>query len=206
AAGTTGPMAPPGAYTVKLTVDGKPAGTQSFKLLPDPRIAGATQADYDAQFALLIKIRDKFSATNDAVKTIRYLLYQLDERAKSVPAAQKSAFDAAAGPMRGTLQDVADSLYQSQSHAGEDPLNYPIRLNNRIGALMGVVSSAWGRPTQQSYEVYDVLSKLIDLQMSRMNSAMKGVDRVNAVLKQAGMEPVVVKAEEVPGGGGGEEN
>ncbi len=202
AAGTTGPMAPPGTYTVKLTVDGKPAGMQSFKLLPDPRLPGVTVADWDAQFALLMKIRDEFSATNDAVKTIRYVLYQLDERAKSLPAAQKGAFDAAADPMRATLQSVADSLYQSQSHAGEDPLNYPIRLNNRIGALMGVVSSAWGRPTQQSYEVYDVLSKLIGVQMKRMDSAMKGVTRVNAVLKQAGMEPVVVKAEDVPAGGG----
>lgn len=199
AAGTTGPMAPPGTYTVRLSVDGKVAGTESFKLLPDPRIKGVTQADYDAQFALLLKTRDKFSATNDAVKTIRYVLYQLDERAKQVPAAQKTAFDAAATPLRDSLQSVADSLYQSQSHAGEDPLNYPIRLNNRIGALMGVVSSAWGRPTKQSYEVYDVLDKLIDIQMARMKAALPGVARVNAVLKSAGLEPVVVKAEEVPG-------
>ena len=198
AAGTTGPMAPPGTYQVRLSVDGKAVGTERFKLLPDPRLKGVTQADYDAQFALLMKIRDKFSATNDAVKTIRYVLYQLDERAKSVPAAQQAAFEAAATPLRSTLQSVADSLYQSQSHAGEDPLNYPIRLNNRIGALMGVVSSAWGRPTKQSYEVYDLLNGLIDVQMNRMKTAMKGVTQVNAVLKLAGQEPVVVKAEEVP--------
>ena len=201
AAGTTGPMAPPGTYTVRLSVDGKQVGTQSFKLLSDPRLKGVTQADYDAQFALLMKIRDKFSATNDAVKTIRYVLYQLDQRAKDIPAAQKSGFDAAATPLRDSLQSVEDSLYQSQSHAGEDPLNYPIRLNNRIGALMGVVSSAWGRPTKQSYEVYALLSGLIDIQMGRMKAAMAGVTRVNAVLKQAGMPGVDVAAKEVPGSG-----
>ena len=118
-----------------------------------------------------------------------------------VPAAQKSAFDAAATPLRDSLQSVADSLYQSQSHAGEDPLNYPIRLNNRIGALMGVVSSAWGRPTKQSYEVYDLLSGLIDIQMGRMKAAMAGVTRVNAVLKQAGMPAIDVAAKDVPGSG-----
>jgi len=203
AAGTTGPMAPPGTYRVRLTVDGNVVGTQSFKLLADPRIPNATQADYDAQFALAMKVRDKFSATNDAVKTIRYLFYQLDERAKSVPAVEQGAFSAAVTPLRDSLQSVEDSLYQSQSHAGEDPLNYPIRLNNRIGALMGVVSSAWGRPTKQSYEVYDVLNRLIDVQMTRMHAALKGVDRVNAVLKSSGQEPVVVKAEEVPGSAGG---
>ena len=201
AAGTTGPMAPPGTYMVRLAVDGKPVNTESFKLLPDPRIKGVTLADYDAQFALLMKIRDKFSATNDAVKTIRYVLYQLDDREKSLPAAQKSAFDAAATPLRDSLQSVADSLYQSQSHAGEDPLNYPIRLNNRIGALMGVVSSAWGRPTKQSYEVYDLLNGLIDVQMRRMKAAMGGVPRVDAVLKAAGLQAIEVAAKEVPGSG-----
>ncbi len=201
AAGTTGPMAPPGSYTVRLSVDGKQVNTQSFKLLPDPRLTGVTQADYDAQFALLLKIRDKFSATNDAVKTIRYVFYQLDEREKSLPAAQKSAFDAAATPLRDSLQSVEDSLYQSQSHAGEDPLNYPIRLNNRIGALMGAVSSAWGRPTKQSYEVYDLLSGLIDIQMGRMKAAMAGITRVDGVLKAAGLPAIDVAAKEVPGSG-----
>jgi len=199
AAGTTGPMAPPGTYQVRLTVDGNAVSTQDFKLLPDPRIKGATQADYDAKFALEMKIRDEFSAANDAVKTIRYVFYQLDQDGKSIPKKQKSAFDKAAKPLRATLQDVSDSLYQSKSHASEDPLNYPIRLNNRIGALMGVVSSAEGRPTQQSYEVYDLLSKLIDIQLGRMREAMKGVDKVNGVLEAAGMKPVEVAAKEVPG-------
>ena len=114
AAGTTGPMAPPGTYQVRLTVDGNVAGTQSFKLLPDPRLRGVTQADYDAQFALLMKIRDEFSAANDAVKTIRYVFYQFDQAEKSIPKKQKSAFDKAVKPLRATLQDVSDSLYQSQ--------------------------------------------------------------------------------------------
>ena len=204
AAGTSGPMAPPGTYTVRLSVDGKVTGTQTFKLLADPRITGVTQADYDAQFALATKVRDEFSATNDAVKTIRYVLYQMDERAKTIPAAQKGAFEAAATPVRTALQMVEDSLYQSQSHAGEDPLNYPIRLNNRIGALLGVVQGAEGRPTKQSYEVYDELTKLIDVQMAKMKTAMAGVDRVNAVLKSAGMPPIEVAAKEVAGDGGGE--
>ncbi|MCG6958241.1 MAG: glycosyl hydrolase, partial [Gemmatimonadetes bacterium] len=199
AAGTTGPMAPPGAYQVRLTVDDNVVGTESFKLLPDPRVKGVTQADYDAQFDLLIKTRDEFSAANDAVKTIRYLFYQLDDRAKNIPSAQRSEFNAAVTPLRTDLQSVSDSLYQSKSHASEDPLNYPIRLNNRIGALMGVVSSAQGRPTQQSYEVYDLLSKLIDVQLDRMQTALAGLDQVNSLLEAAGLQPVEVAAKEVPG-------
>lgn len=198
AAGTTGPMAPPGTYQVRLTVDGNVVGTQSLKLLPDPRVKGVMQADYDAQFDLLIKIRDEFSAANDAVKTIRYVFYQLDDRAKNIRGAQRSKFNAAVTPLRTVLQSVSDSLYQSQSHASEDPLNYPIRLNNRIGALMGVVSSAQGRPTQQSYDVYDLLSKLIDVQLDRMQTALAGVDQANSIIEAAGLQPVEVAAKDVP--------
>ena len=54
--------------------------------------------------------------------------------------------------------EVEDSLYQTKNRSGQDPLNYPIRLNNRIGALMGVVASSDGKPTQQTYDVYKVVS------------------------------------------------
>jgi hypothetical protein len=70
AAGTQGPLAPPGAYNVRLTVNGKTVGTEAFRLIPDPRSKGVAAADYAEQFALLIKIRDRFTETNDAVKTI----------------------------------------------------------------------------------------------------------------------------------------
>ncbi|HVZ77278.1 MAG TPA: glycosyl hydrolase, partial [Gemmatimonadaceae bacterium] len=198
AAGTTGPMVPPGTYQVKLTVDGKVVGTQSFKLLPDPRMH-VTQADYDAQAALALKIRDRFSAANSTVKTIRYLRWQLEEAGKKLSSDQKAQLDNAAQPMLATLAEVEDSLYQTQNRASEDPLNYPIRLNNRIGALMGVVTSSDGRPTKQSYEVYDVLDKLLNVQLDKYKKAMDaGLPKVNAVLKAAGQAGIEPKAEDTP--------
>jgi hypothetical protein len=199
AANTTGPLAPPGTYQVRFTVDGKTIGMQSFKLLADPRLKGVSQADYDAQFALLMKIRDKFSQTNDAVKTARYVKRELEARGKELPAAQQGAFNAIAGGFADSLTSVEDSLYQGQSHASEDPLNYPIRLNNRVGALLGVVGSADGRPTKQSYEVYDMLSGLIDGNLVRMKKAIDtNLPKINAILKAAGMPDIVPKAEDLP--------
>jgi hypothetical protein len=183
---------------VKLTVDGKVVGTQSFKLLPDPRMH-VTQADYDAQAALALKIRDRFSAANSTVKTIRYLRWQLEEAGKKLSSDQKAQLDNAAQPMLATLAEVEDSLYQTQNRASEDPLNYPIRLNNRIGALMGVVTSSDGRPTKQSYEVYDVLDKLLNVQLDKYKKAMDaGLPKVNAVLKAAGQAGIEPKAEDTP--------
>jgi hypothetical protein len=194
-----GPMAPPGTYSVRMLVDGKPVGTQNFKLLADPRLTGVTQADYDAQFALLMKIQNRFSQANDAVKTVRYIGYQVDERTKAIPAADKERFTAAATRMDTALTTVEDSIYQTQNRASEDPLNFPIRLNNKIGALLGVVSESEGKPTAQSYEVFTELTAQLDKVMTRMNTILDSdLRNVNGILKGAGLPAILAVPVEVP--------
>ncbi len=58
--GANGPLIVPGTYQVRLTVDGRLAGTQSLKVRIDPRVAadGVTQADLEAQDALLATVRE----------------------------------------------------------------------------------------------------------------------------------------------------
>jgi hypothetical protein len=57
--------------------------------------------------------------------------------------------------LRQQLAAVEEQLYQVRNRSNQDPLNYPIRLNNRIAALLGVVEGADGAPTRQSYQVFD---------------------------------------------------
>src|SRR5258706_16435539 len=76
AGGTAGPVAVPGAYKVRLTV-GDWSQARQFTLLPGPRVK-TTPADYQAQFDLLLKIRDRVSAANDAVRRIREVREQPD--------------------------------------------------------------------------------------------------------------------------------
>jgi hypothetical protein len=198
AASTVGPMAPPGTYSVRMSVNGKPISTQSFKLLPDPRSKGVTAADYAEQFALLMKIRDRFSQANDAVKTIRYIKSELTNRRGRLPAAQQASFGTAATAFEQALSQVEDSLYQTQNHASEDPLNFPIRLNNKIGALMGVVGSADGRPTQQSYAVFTDLSQQLDQELAVLKRTLDaGLPRVNAMLKEANLPEIQAKPVDV---------
>jgi len=198
AAGTTGPMAPPGAYNVRLVVNGKAVSTESFKLIPDPRSKGVTAADYAEQFALLTKIRDRFSEANDAVKTIRYVKSELENRRPRIPSAQQASFGTAATALEQALSQVEDSIYQTKNHASEDPLNYPIRLNNKIGALMGVVGSADGRPTQQSYSVFTELSTELDRQLALLKRTLDaGLPRMNSMLRGAGLPAVEAKPVDV---------
>jgi hypothetical protein len=194
AASVQGPLAPPGTYAIRLTVNGKPIGTESFKLIPDPRSKGVTSADYAEQFALLTKIRDRFSETNDAVKTIRYVKRELSDRQKRLAADRQAAFGTTATALEQALSQVEDSLYQTKNRSGQDPLNYPIRLNNRIGALLGVVQSSDGRPTQQSYDVYSVLSSELTRDITKLQKLMNtDLPKLNAILKAAGLKEIAAK-------------
>jgi photosystem II stability/assembly factor-like uncharacterized protein len=164
--GTQGPEALPGEYQVRLTVLGK-TYTAPLKIVPDSRI-NATQADLQKQFDLLLKIRDKVTETDDAINQIRDLREQInainkrlkgDPRAKAVADAGKS--------LDKKMTDVEEALIQTKAKSGQDVLNFPIRLNNQLVALGGVVGSATSAPTQQSYEVFEMLAKAADEQLAK---------------------------------------
>jgi photosystem II stability/assembly factor-like uncharacterized protein len=199
AAGVTGPVAPPGTYGVRLNVAGKPVATQSFRLLPDPRLKGVTTSDYAEQFALLQKIRGRFSEANDGVRTIRFVKRELDDRQKKIAAAKAAQFGTLALAFSRELSDVEDSLYQTKNRSGQDPLNYPIRLNNKIGALMGVVSAADGRPTAQSYAVFTDLSLQLDRELARLKKTLDTMlPRINEQLRGAALPEITPKAVDTP--------
>jgi len=193
AGGTRGPLATPGKYSVRLTVGGQ-SQTQPFTLRKDPRIP-ATQQDLDAQLALLLKIRDTLSAANNAVRTIRNVHYQIDQRRPKAP----KAFAAAADRLLASLDPIEKAIYQTQNRSGEDPLNYPIRLNNKIAALGSTVSSADARPTDQSYVVFDTLTAQLRTQLSLLTRELAaGLPKVNAVLTKAGQPQIVPSTAEPP--------
>src|SRR5262249_14950067 len=82
-AGTTsGPRAVPGTYQVKLTLDGKTM-TEPFEVRKDPRIS-TTQEEFQKQFDLLMKIRDKLTETHNAIIEIRDVRKQVDDYSKRI--------------------------------------------------------------------------------------------------------------------------
>ena len=113
---------------------------------------------------------------------------------RPVPAAQQDAFSALSSAFTTALSEVEDSLYQTKNRSGQDPLNYPIRLNNRIGALLGVVQSSDGRPTQQSYEVYKVVSTELTKDLDKLHRLMgTNLPKINAILRAAGLKEIETK-------------
>jgi len=186
AAGVQGSMVPPGTYMARLAVGGRTVATQRFRLMPDPRVKGVTTADYLAQSRFLRRVSDRFTEANDAVKAIRDVRRDVADRRGKVPTEIKATFDQHADALLPAIASVEDSIYQTKSRSGQDPLNYPIRINNKIGALLGVASSADGRPTKQTYDVFDELSAQLDRELVRLRQALTAhLDPINALLVQA---------------------
>jgi hypothetical protein len=190
---TSGPRALPGTYQVKLTVLGKNY-TAPLEIKSDPRLA-VTQADLEKQFALLIKIRDKVTETNDSINQIRDLREQMnainkrlknDPRAKVIADAGKS--------LDKKMIEVEEALIQTKAKSGQDVLNFPIRLNNHLVALGGVVASADTAPTRQSYEVFDMLSKAVDDQLAKWKAIVStDVKSYDDLVKQQEIPALTVK-------------
>ncbi len=183
-----GPRAAPGDYTLHLTADGRTT-ERTFRIEKDPRLPDVTQADLVEQFRFSLQIRDRFTEANDAVRLIRGIEGQIEDRLESRPDDDELA--RRAETLGASLNAVEGEIYQVRNESNQDPLNYPIKLNNRIGALLGVVQNAEGRPTEQSYEVYDLLSGELQLQLDRLHGILgDDLPRFNQLLDARGLAPV----------------
>jgi len=166
---TTGPVAAPGTYTVRLTADEKRL-EQRVTVRPDPRMR-ATQADYDAQLALALQIQQTTNELSDAVGRIIDLEHQLDERLDhSKKQSYASRITGAATPLREKLEAIRDSLVEVHSHADQITLHYPIRLYNMLLSLADMVQSAEGAPTKQEGDVYRDIAAQVSRHMTRLQT------------------------------------
>ena len=139
-----GPLVPPGTYQIRLKV-GDESHTESFQLLKDPRVP-ATQEDLEAQFALLVKIRDKLSEFNEVVGQVRRVQKQVAEwerRAKDLP-------DAAA------VSEAAKALGEKLAE---------VDLKTQLGMLTAPAAQADAAPTKQVCEAFEEMSAAADQQI-----------------------------------------
>jgi hypothetical protein len=88
---------------------------------------------------------------------------QIDERISTTNDLKFADFS---NQLKEKLSKVEGEIYQVRNQSNQDPLNYPIKLNNKIAALLGAVEGVEGKPTAQSYEVFAELSARLDQQLS----------------------------------------
>ncbi len=151
-----GPKVIPGTYKVRMTLDGV-AQEQSFKVLADPRYE-STQEDLASQFKFLVGVRDKLTETHQTIKLIRQYRSEMDSLETKPDNLEAILTE---------MDEIEKTLYQTQNKSGQDPLNYPIRLNNKLAHLSSVVGNGDYKPTDQAEEVKVELVTKIDEQLVR---------------------------------------
>ena len=187
---TVGPAALPGSYEVRLTVDGE-ALTQPLRVRKHP-LRNLSDADLREQFDLAMKIRDKASEANNAVIHIRALRQQIGERlAKTSDAGLKQSGDR----LTTGLAAIEEEIYQVRNQSNQDPLNFPIKINNRIASLLRVVTTGDGKPIGNAAAIFADLSGELKNQTDRLQELLIGEARAfNDQLQRAQLAPVDLAA------------
>ena len=196
-AGTvTGPMAPPGTYSVRMTTGGY-TQTYPFRLKRDPR-GDATDADLALQFKMLMAIRDRTTDANMAVRTVRNMRWQVADRAPKLTGQPSIEFQSLANDMMTELTTNENEVYQTKNQSSQDPLNYPIKLNNQIAALAGTVGAGEYRPTVQARQAFEMLSGQLEVQLTGIRKSLDShLPRMNAILRAAGLPELTPSTEEI---------
>ncbi len=182
-----GPKAVPGNYQVRLTVNGQ-SQTQPFEILKDPRLK-TTPADYQAQFDFLMKVRNKVTEANEGIINLRKIKEDLtylknkmgsDEKNKDINDVIKKFED--------ELKTIENDIHQTRNMSVQDPLNYGIKLNNRLAHLMSEQAQGDFRPTKQGEEVRSQLTQEVDAQLGKLKMTIEtNLMRINQMAKDKGV-------------------
>ncbi len=187
-----GPLAVPGSYQVRLTAAGQTL-TQPFEIREDPR-SKATQEDLEAQYQFLSEIRDKLTETHDAIRRIRDVRGQLQQIEKHLGKEEATKpVVAAAKDLDKKMTEVEEALYQTKVHASEDPLNFPIRLNDKLNGVAASASLGDYRPTAQAVQVKRELTAAIDAQLAKLRGIWDtDLAHFNQLAREKGVAAVIV--------------
>ncbi len=169
--GTQGPLAAPGKYLAELKVADHVVELP-FEILRDPRSTSSDE-DLKAQFDFLISVRDKLSETHRSIRQIREVRSQLETFMNRIKDQESFKPIVESGKqIVAKLTEIEEALYQTKNRSGQDPLNYPIRLNNRLSGLVSVVASGNFRPADSAYQVRDLVVQLIDEQLGKLRQIL----------------------------------
>ena len=193
--GLSGPRVVPGEYRVRLSVNGK-TQEQPFSILPDPRTS-AGPADFQQQFEFVKGCADKLSEMHTSIKNIRDLREQMKGLGGRLPD------EARLKPLRDQIKridslstSIETTLYQTKNRSSQDPLNYPVRLNDKLGNLMELSAEGDYPPTVQALEVRDMLFRLIDTELAQWKAVQeRELPVLNRLVHDLGVDVVRVKKE-----------
>ncbi|MCI0546243.1 MAG: glycosyl hydrolase, partial [Candidatus Rokubacteria bacterium] len=181
-----GPRVPPGAYQVRLTVNGRTV-TQRFEVVKDPRVP-ATDAELREQFRWAKQAHDLLGRVHAAVLTLRDVRAQAEAWAGRVEA---PAIKTAAAALARVLTAIEDELVQVRS---DDPRMFPSKLNSRIATVVPLIEYSDAAPTHALRELTESLARRAEVELARLDRCLgDDVARFNALCREAGVGAIVPK-------------
>lgn len=169
AANLNGPKAVPGTYKVSLNVNGS-TQTENFTILPDPR-AEVTVADMQRQYDFITEVNETVDRAHQAIKKIRAINGKLDGFIKKYKNEEATkALVERAKKMKEAFGAIEKELYQTKNRSNQDPLNFPIKLTNKLAHLNSLVSRDDFPPTDQDIAVKNELTAKINAQLKAFDA------------------------------------
>lgn len=193
-ASLNGPTALPGTYKVSLSKNGQQIETQTFEILKDPRIK-STDADLQQQFDFTLSVQEKITSIHKTLKQIAKVREQL-KHIKTLIGTEEShkLIQDKIKKLDESMTTIENELYQTKNRSSQDPLNFPIKLNNKLAHLNALISLGDYKPTQQMVAYKDEITGLIDAQLSKINQLFTtDLNELNQLMKQSEIDFIQVK-------------
>ena len=197
-ANLSGPQATPGNYKVELTVNGE-TQSQPITIIPAPN-AEASVADMQAQFDFVSEVNETVDKAHKSIKNIRAFNKKLsafeslygDREEEGIKDMIKMSKE-----MKEKFSEVEKALYQTKNRSGQDPLNFPIRLTNKLAHLNSLAQIGDFAPTQQSIEVKNELTAEIEKQLAIFNEVLNSdIKKFNEQFNKLQLDYLVIEKEE----------
>lgn len=190
---TAGPKAVPGRYKVRLSI-GDQSQEQEFDIVKDPR-SSAGQADLQEQFNFISEVNNKVSEAHQVIIDIRETRKQTNALIEKIKANdQHKAIVDKAKEIDKAMTAVEEALYQTKNRSNQDPLNFPIKLTDKLGGVAGLSGIGDYKPTAQSYVVKQELTQAINVQLAAWRKIKEeSLPAFNQMVKTAGVDAIIVK-------------
>ena len=187
-ASLSGPMALPGNYKVELAVN-ETKQTQRFNIIRNPA-SEATERDMKTQFDFINEINTKMTEIHKALKNVQKVRGQVGLLKKSIKDKEThKALLEYADTLVKDMTTIEETLYQTKSKSGQDPLNFPIRLNNKLAHLNSLTRIGNYAPTQQAFDFKNDIVKDIDIELKKLYSLFDArVKELNQKVKESNID------------------
>ncbi|MFZ1677221.1 MAG: glycosyl hydrolase [Saprospiraceae bacterium] len=188
--GLSGPRAVPGSYAVELNYNDK-ITRKSFVILQDPR-SKATPQDYTLYHEFVMQVSKKMTEANKAIISIRDIRQQLKNYKERIP--KEDELKKEIGKIDSVMTKIEETLYQTKNKSGQDPLNYPVRLTDKLAYLKSIMGGGEFPPTEQAFAVRKELEVEIDDQLALFEKVKKEMIPVfNQMIRDKHIDAIIIK-------------